>query len=130
MTSDIVDADLNHEWCSELLDLVANFDFEQYPQILEQLHACVRRHIPESELEYCEGTWEDGEPGILLSSIQWNTSDLHKVQVFLDEINAIIEPIAETVDADSYGNWEIQSEFALAKCQWTGTKFELVGVLY
>jgi hypothetical protein len=97
---------------------------------MEQLHACVRQHIPKSELEYCEGTWEDGEPGILLSSIQWNTCNLHDVQIFLDEINEILAPIADTVDADSYGHWEIPSEFALAKCQWTGTKFELVGVQY
>lgn len=130
MTADIVTAEVDGEWNSEFLDIVANFDFEKHPRIMEQLHACVRQHIPKSELEYCEETWEDGEPGILLSSIQWNTCNLHDVQIFLDEINEILAPIADTVDADSYGHWEIPSEFALAKCQWTGTKFELVGVQY
>lgn len=120
----------SQEWFAESLDLIANFDFDEYPEILEELHEIVRKYVPESQLVFCEDGWEDGEPGILLNCVAWNTCDFQEIQQFLDEVNSVLKPVADTVDADSYGYWEIPSQFALAKCQWNGTEFELIGVQY
>ena len=84
----------------------------------------------QDQLAFCEDSREDEEQDILLNHISWSTCDFKDVQRFLDEINEALASIIDTVDADADGYWEIHSEFALAKCQWNGTKFELVGVLY
>lgn len=130
MTPDFPRTINDKEWFVESLDLITNFDFDEYPAILQKLHDIVRKYVPESQLAFCEDGWEDGEPGILLNCICWNTYDFQDIKQFLDEINKVLAPIADMVDADSYGFWEIPSEFALAKCIWNGSGFELVGALY
>lgn len=117
-------------WSVDSLDLIANFDFEEHSDILNKLHNIVRESVPKSQLAFCEDGWEDGDPGLLLNSICWNTYTFEEIQQFLDDINSVLNPIADTVDAESYGYWENPSMFALAKCRWTGTKFELVGTFY
>ena len=130
MTPDFLRMINGKEWFVESLDLIANFDFDDYPAILEELHDIVRKYVPKSQVAFCEDGWEDGEPGILLNSICWNTYDFQDIKQFLDEINEVLAPIADAIDADSYGFWEIPSEFALAKCIWNGSGFELVGTQY
>ena len=91
----------------------------------------VRRHIPKDQLEYCEGTWEDGEYQILVHSIGWEPLKLRVVQDFLDEINAIIEPIKNECSCDCEGDWYItRLPFAVATWVWTDDGFKVIGVEY
>ena len=130
MMSDFPKKIPSKEWFAESLVLVVGFDFDEHPDILEKLRSIVRKYISQDQLAFCEDSWEDEEQDILLNHISWSTCDFKDVQRFLDEINEALASIIDTVDADADGYWEIPSEFALAKCQWNGTKFELVGVLY
>ena len=126
----IVDMVFSEEWWSWNLDLYAEFDYEKHADILEELHNIVRCSIPKTEVNYCEGSWEDGDLQILCSSIQWNCKSLREVQTFLDKINAVLLPIKDEIDADAMGTWEIKSEFAVATWKWTDGGFKVVGTVY
>lgn len=126
----IVDQKFDEEWWSYNLDLYADFDFEKHPDILAKLQEIVRTTIPQSEVQYCEGTWEDGELHILCSSIQWNCTCLREVQNFLDKLNAVLLPIKDEVDAGGMGTWEIKKQFAVATWDWTDQGFIVKGICY
>jgi len=130
MTADFPREIPSKEWFAESMTLVVGFDFEEHPDILEELRNITRKYISRDQLAFCEDSWEDEEPDVLLNHISWSTCDFKDVQHFLDNINEVLAPIADTVDADADGYWEIPSDFALAKCEWNGWKFELLGMLY
>ena len=135
-TEDIIDQTFSHEWWSENLNLWADFDIDEYSDILEQLYNIVRSSIPEDQLRYCEGKWEeDGdlfyEPTVLCNSIQWNCKSLREVQDFLDKINAVLLPIKDEIfDAGGEGTWEVREEFAVATWGWTEEGFKVKGLKY
>ena len=71
-SKNILDKDFGEDWWCWNLDLVAEFDFEKYPEILCELQNAVRKYIPKDQIDYCERTWEDGDLQILVSSISWS----------------------------------------------------------
>ena len=131
-SSDILDKDFGKEWWCWNLDLVVEFDFEKYPEILEALHDCVRKRIPDDEVDYCEGAWEDGDVGILCSSISWQPRKLRAVQDFLDELNGILKPImSECSGSGVDSKWYIkEAPFAVATWDWTEEGFKITGCCY
>lgn len=130
MTTDFPREIPSKEWFAESMTLVVGFDFDEHLDILEELRNITRKYISRDQLAFCEDSWEDEEPDVLLNHISWSTCDFKDVQQFLDDINEVLAPIADTVDADTDGYWEIPSDFALAKCEWNGWKFELLGMVY
>ena len=127
-TESIVDQDFGKDWWCWNQDLAVEFDFDAYPDILEALHDAVRKHIPRDQIEYCEGTWEDGEVGILCSSIFWTPRKLRVIQDFLDEINRILQPIVSECTGYADGNWYITEEpYAIATWDWTTEGFKITG---
>ncbi len=129
-TPKILEKAVSQEWWSYNLDLYAEFDIEKYADKLNELHNIVRENIPQREVEYCEGTWADGESHILCSGIQWCTLDLNDVQCFLDKLNDVLLPIKDEVEAGGKGTWEIKDEFAVAIWDWTDEGFKLKGICY
>ena len=129
-TEDIIDKTFSDEWWSWNLDLWADFDFDKYPEKLEQLQNIVRRFIPASEVGYCERSWEDGDLSMLCSSIQWNCRCLREVQDFLDMLNAVLLPIKDGIDACCIGTWEVKKDFAAATWDWTDKGFMIKGLAY
>ena len=127
-TRDIVDKDFGEDWWCWNLDLDVEFDFEKYPEILEALQNCVRKRIPEDQVKYCEGSWEDGDTQILCSSISWCPRKLRVVQDFLDELNEILRPIIKECEGCCMGNWYIcTAPFAIATWDWTEDGFKVLG---
>lgn len=126
-TQDILDKDLGDWWCWNL-DLVVDFEFDKYPEIIEALHNCVRESIPADQVCYCENDWEYGDIGVLCSSIGWYPNKLRVVQDFLDKINDILRPILNECKGNGMGNWYITDTlFAVAKWEWTEKGFMIRG---
>ena len=129
-SQDIVDKDFGEDWWCWNQDLFVGFDYEKHPDILEALHNCVRKNVPSDQIEYCEGTWEDGEVGILCVSISWFPRKLRVVQDFLDQLNDILRPIIEECDGYAEGNWYIRSgPIAIASWNWTENGFVVKGTV-
>ena len=128
-TADIVDRNFDQDWWCWNLDLDVEFDYDKYPEILESLHQTVRKHIPKDQIQYCEYTWEDGDVGILISSISWNPRTLRVVQSFLDEINVILQPIM--TECSGFGGdcgwYQTKAPFAVADWVWTDEGFKIMG---
>jgi len=130
MTDRVEERRLNDEWWSFNMGLYADFDSDRYHSELDRLQDIVRANVPADELVYCEDGWEDGDTQILCNSIQWNTTDLNEVQVFLDALNEILLPIKDDVDADGDGFWVNQDCFAVATWRWTDRGFRVETVHY
>ena len=131
VTPDILKHQPDGTWWSDSVTLGTYFEYEDYPEIIEKLHTCVKKHIPATEIRYCESAWEDDEePCLLIPGIQWCTDDLNKIQEFLNELNNILEPIADDVSVTAEGTWEIKDEFSVATWDWLEDHFEIVGVNY
>ena len=114
-----------------MMNLDISFDYEKHPDIIEALHNTVRRRIPEDEVQYCEGSWEDGDVGILCNSITWEPRQLRVVQDFLDELNEILKPIMKECEGSGEGNWYIKNPpFAVATWGWTEEGFKVIGINY
>lgn len=125
----IVQKNFDEEWWSGALNLYVDFDLDKYPNQIKKLHEIVRAFVPQSEIQYCENAWDDGDNHILCNSIQWNCHCLRKVQDFLDKINEVILPIKEDVDIVCDGLWQIQSCFAIATWDWTEDGFKITGTV-
>lgn len=129
-TSKIVDQDFGVNWRGDSQSLIVKFDYEKYPNTLAALHNAVRKHIPDDELENCEGCWKDNDEDscILVNGICWEPRKLRIVQDFLDEINLILEPIKSECVCSCDGDWFItQSPFAVATWIWTTRGFVIKG---
>ena len=120
----IIKEDALGYWWTWNVELGIDFDYEKYPEILSNLHNSVKKHLPESEIQYCEDIWED-DPSDLLPGIQWCTNDLNDVQLFLNEINDIINPIKDEIQPWADGLWELRKRFVVASWIWTGTDFRI-----
>lgn len=130
-STEIVDRDFGSDWWCWNLDLYASFDYEKYPDILEALHNTVREYIPEDQIEYCEGIWEDGDVGILCNSITWEPRKLRDVQDFLDKLNEILKPIMNECECNGEGSWYIKEPpFAVATWDWSEEGFKVKGICY
>ena len=135
-TEDIIDQTFSHDWWSENLNLWADFDIDEYSDILEQLYNIVRSSIPENQIGYCEEVWEDENedycnPTLLCNGIQFDCKSLREVQDFLDKLNAVLLPIKdEIIDAGGDGTWEVREDFAVATWGWTEEGFKVKGLKY
>ena len=130
-TSGILDQDFGSDWWCWNLDLAVEFDFEQHADVLEALHNAVRKYLPENQVGYCEGSWEDGDVEILCSSIAWYPRRLREVQDFLDELNRILHPIMAECKGYCMGSWYIpEAPFAVAIWDWFEDGFKIVGTEY
>ena len=128
-TTDIIDEDFGIDWWCWNLDLVVEFDFDKFMDIVNSLHQCVRNSIPKDQVKYCEDAWEGGEVGTLASSISWYPRKLRVVQDFLNKINYLLKPIINECDGSgSEGKWYIkEAPFAIATCVWTNNGFIIKG---
>lgn len=130
-TADILDKDFGKNWWCWNLDLNVDFDCKNHPNIVDALHDCVRKYIPEDQMEYCEESWNDGNFGVLCNSIQWCPRKLRTVQDFLNEVNEILKPIANECDGCGRGNWFItEPPFAIATWDWTDQRFAIKGSMF
>lgn len=129
-SEEIVRKHSSDEWWSWSLDLWAAFDYDEYPDILPMLRDIIRRYIPKSEICYCKDAWNDGENQILCNCIQWNTMCLKEIQDFLDQLNEILLPIKDELDAGGSGYWTVGKEFAVATWDWFEDGFKVVGCQY
>lgn len=130
LSRDIVSQRFDGGWWGYNLDLCAEFDFEKHRDILYQLQDVVRNNLPEEEVPYCEGAWEDGDLHILCCSVGWSPECLEEVQVFLDKINEILLPIKDEISAAGEGTWTNSDAFAVATWTWTEDGFRVMGTLY
>lgn len=128
-TEKILDREFDSDWWCWSFDLDVEFDFEKHSAILNALHDCVRRHIPENQIAYCEEAWADGDVGILCNSVVWYPRKLRIVQNFLDEVNEILKPImGECSGCGLESKWYITGpEFAVASLDWTKDGFKITG---
>lgn len=129
-SEEIVCKQFDDEWWSWNLDLWADFDFDEHPDILNKLRDIIRSSIPKSEINYCEDAWGDGEDQILCNCVQWNTLSLKEIQEFLDRLNEILLPIKDELDAGGSGYWTVEKEFAVATWDWFEDGFKIVGCQY
>jgi hypothetical protein len=129
-SNDIIDRDFGQDWWCWNVDLCIEFDFKKHENILKTLQDTVRKHIPADQIQYCENVWEDGEEQILLNSIDWTPRTLRPIQTFLDEINAILNPIISECDGWSgdLGLYQIHGPFAVADIVWTDKGFMIKSV--
>ena len=126
-SSKIVNKEYPKEWFCWYVNLAIEFDFEKYSAILQKLRECVKKHVPSDQYEYCESAWED-DPQILINGVSWPTKKLSLVQDFLNEINAIIEPIKDECDCGADGHWYYyEFPFAVATWDWTDDGFKVMG---
>jgi len=114
-------------WTGSSIILVVDFDFDAHPDIIEQLHEVVRSSVPQDQLSYIEDVWEEEEQGILLNGTDWKTNDLSIVQDFLNKINSILEPIAETCSYIIEHCWYNLDEFEVAYIQVINNKLRISG---
>ena len=126
----ILEKKFSKEWWSSSLNLYVSFDTKKNADKLVKLRDIVRNSIPESEIEFCESVWEEGEQQTLCNGIQWCPKDINEVQYFLNQINEVLLPIIDEVDGEGTGYWEIREEFAYATWKWTEQGFKIVGVSY
>ncbi len=127
-SKDIVYKEYEKEWWSWSALIGIEFDFDKYPQILDELRNCVRRHIPADQLVYCEQSWADGEQEILVEDIQWIDKSLKKIRAFLDELNSIVVPIQHEFKAYPVGTWyQTTAPFAVATWDWNDEGFKILG---
>lgn len=129
-TPTIIDKEFDEEWWSWNLGLWADFDFDEHHDILTKLRDIVRRMIPETEIPYCEESWDEEESCMLCNGIQWNCMSLKEVQVFLDELNKELLPIKDEISAGGEGTWEVRGKFAVATWDWTEQGFRVIGLCY
>ena len=78
-SKDIAYKDYEKEWWSWSALIDMEFDFDKYPQILDDLRNCVRRYAPADQLVFCEQSWAEGEQEILVEDIQWIDKSLKKI---------------------------------------------------
>lgn len=125
--SELLDTDFGADWSAENLDLAVEFDYDKYPDVLNALHDAVRRHLPEEEYLNCVDAWEGEAPDLVVWSSYWGPRTLREVQNFLDEVNAIIEPIKDECECEGYGKWFMTvPPFAVAEWKWTKDGFRVV----
>ena len=48
----------------------------------------------------------------------------------MDEINKVLLPIKNEIDAGGEGIWEVRNEFAVATWDWTDEGFKVIGNCY
>lgn len=126
-SNDIIKKEYTKELFCWNVDLGVEFDYEKYPEILSQLRKCVKKHVPEDEYQYCDPAWED-DPQQLIVGVSWHTNSLRTVQAFLDEVNAIIEPIKDECDCGADGFWYYpEYPFAVASWGWNEEGFKVFG---
>ncbi len=129
-TEEIVDRVFDEEWWSFSLNLCVFFDTDIYHDEFLKLQNLVRTSIPQSEVQYCESAWEDGDIHILCNGIQWDCKCLREIQNFLDKVNEILLPIKDVIEAGGDGTWEVRNEFAVATWDWTNEGFKVKGICY
>jgi len=129
-SSNIVSKHFDRYKWGHALHLWLNIDPEEYPEQIEQLHGIVRKHIPETELGFCEETWDDGDPQCLCMNVEWDVTDFKPVQTFLDEINQVIMPMSNEIDPYTSGLWVDTEGFFVAKWIWTDDGFKVIGTEY
>ena len=114
-------------WTGSSIILVVDFDFDDYPDLLERLHKVVKSYVPSSQLPYIEDVWEEEEHGVLLNGTDWDSTDLQEIQDFLNAVNTILEPIAETCEYTIEHCWYNLDEFAVAYIQLIEGRLTLSG---
>lgn len=130
-TSDILDKSFGEEWQGFDFTLNVYLDDEKYSDTLESLRQCVRKHIPEEELEHCEDIWDEGSTECLCCGISWHTKKLREIQDFLDEINHILDPIKDECFGVAEGEWYLNEfVFGVASCDWTEAGFNITGTIF
>ncbi len=115
-TDDVEHFDSRGLWYTTGVSLRIDFDFGAHPDILAALQDITREYMPEDELDYIESCWMNN-PGQLVPGVQFVVYTMKYVQKFLDEVNAVIKPIADECQILSYGEWWL-IEFPFGKATW------------
>lgn len=107
--------------------MTTDFDYDKYPEIVKELHDCVKKHLPENEFEDSKLFWDEPEHFLIYNPIDWTVSSLAPVKAFFDEVNSILKPIMSECrgEADSAEWFQTVAPFNKATCKWTDEGFVL-----
>lgn len=134
------------------MSMYAEFDYQSHPEIVQLLRKTVLTYLPDDEHSYIEELWEEnddeGDSGYLLSGSCIADADLSKSQQFVEQINKILEPIAD--QCAIYMNYSVwiskndkpdpsvpslehcfydEKNFGVASFVWRDHKLQLVGTV-
>lgn len=129
-TVDIINHAADHHWTGSNVVLVVNFDFASHPEIVEKLHQAVLDFIPPNEVEATHDIWNEEEFGVLLNGCYFENADLHTLQGFLEKINTILAPIANTCTFDTKQGWYDLDGFGVAYIKCSDQKLTVAGTVF
>ena len=74
--------------------------------------------------------WEEEEFGVLLNGCYFENADLHELLVFLEKVNAILAPIANTCTFDTEQGWYDLDGFGVAYIKCSDQKLAVAGTIF
>ena len=129
MDTDIIEKEIRGWHNGDGIVLRADFDYESYPYLVDELRAVVKKRIPEEELEYCEEFWEDcDDPCVVVGGINWCPDELSEITDFISELNEVIEESrTEVFFSVEESSFMALNNFAVAQLCVIDNKVCLVG---
>lgn len=129
MDTDIIEKEIRGWYNGDGIVLRADFDYESYPHLVDELREVVKKSIPEEELEYCEEFWEDcDDPCIIVGGIYWCPDELSEITDFLSELNEVIEESGtEVLFSVEESSFMALNDFAVAQLCVIDNRVCLIG---
>ena len=129
MDADIIEKEIRGWYNGDGVVLRADFDYESYPYLVDELRAVVKKRIPEDEIEYCEEFWEDcDDPCIIVGGIYWCPDELSEITDFISELNEVVEESGtEVFFSVEESSFMALNNFAVAQLCVIDNKVCLVG---
>lgn len=134
-TADILDKQYESNWIGNEENVVIQYDFLNYPNVLKALKEVVYRYLPEKEQVEFERRIEENDPDLFEISaafdympLYFDCKKLGQMQKFFDEINAVIVPVMDQCKCISNHCWyQTQSPYAIAYLEGTDQGFLIKG---
>lgn len=134
-TTDILDKQYESNWIGNEENVVIQYDFLNYPNVLKALKEVVYRYLPEEEQVEFERRIEENDPDLFEISaafdympLYFDCKKLGQMQKFFDEINAVIVPVMDQCKCISNHCWyQTQSPYAIAYLEGTDQGFLIKG---
>lgn len=134
-TTDILDKQYESNWIGNEENVVIQYDFLNYPNVLKALKEVVYRYLPEKEQVEFERRIEENDPDLFEISaafdympLYFDCKKLGQMQKFFDEINAVIVPVMDQCKCISNHCWyQTQSPYAIAYLEGTDQGFLIKG---
>lgn len=128
MDTDIINAGIKVWNNTDGISLSANFDYESYPDLLEDLHNLAKKYISEDEIVYSEEIWEGGDPCLIICGSIWSPDELGEIVEFISELNEIVEKSGVEVEFSvGESTFMALNDFAVAKLCVVDNEVLLIG---